>query len=150
MTEVDRLTAKEEFALQTLFGRDCPPVADAGFSKMVRQRLHRQIWQRRLILISAITFGLVIALPAVGQALAALSAALLGLADHAEKSDAVNGVQILLSMFPVRDFMLNASEDIKTFSSQISSGTWLVQNRILIMAALLALVSIITTQSIDD
>ncbi len=147
MTEA--INDQEEFALQAMFGRTIPPVADQGFSKIVLGRVRRQIWKRRLIFLSTIAIGLVIALPAIPQVLLTLSNELMGLVARAEESDALGQFQVLLTMLPLRETAQATSEEIAHVSAQIGTASWYLPNQMYILAGLMALISLVATRLLE-
>ena len=140
---------QETFALQAMFGREIPPVADAGFAKSVLGRVRRKIWKRRLTLLSASVIGLMIALPTIGQLFLALGNGLTGLAARAEESDALGQIGTLLTILPLRETAEIASQELTTISSQISTASWYFQNQMLIIAGLLAVISLAATRLLE-
>ena len=144
------INSQQEFALQTMFGREIPPVADAGFSKTVLGRVRRRIWKRRVILLSATAIGLLIALPTATQLLLVLSNELVALVASAEESEALGQFQVLLSMLPLRETAQAASEELRAVSSQVNAASWFQQNQMLVVAGLMALVSFVTTRLLND
>ena len=150
MTNDNLLNEKEEFALQAMFGRAVPPVADEGFSATVSGRMHRRIWKRRVILWSAAAIGLIVSLPAASQLLFALGNELIALAGRAEQSDALGQFQVFLAMLPLHEAAQAAGEELRTISTQFNAISWFQQNQILLFAGLLAAVSFVTTRLIDD
>ncbi|MDH3645908.1 MAG: hypothetical protein OER80_03960 [Gammaproteobacteria bacterium] len=145
----NEIEGQEEFAMQAMFGREIPPVADDGFSKTVLVRVRRKIWKRRVTLLSATVLGLVIALPTVGQLLLMLSNELVALAARAETSDTLGQLGSLASLLPLRETAQIASDELKNFSAQISPVSWYQQNRLLVGAGLLSLASLFMTHILD-
>jgi hypothetical protein len=138
MTEA--INEREEIALQAMFGRAVAPVADEGFSKGVLGRVRRTIWTRRIVTLSTVAIGLLIAAPVVPQFLLTLSDQLVGLAASVEESGTLGQFQALL---PLRETAQAASEEIVQVSNQMSTASWYLKNQAYFLAGLMALVSIV-------
>lgn len=145
----DAIDNQEEFALQAMFGRAIPPVADRGFSKAVVGRVRLKIWKRRLVLLSTAAIGLVIALPAIPQLLLTFSNGLATLAAHAGESDTLRQFQVLLTMLPLRETAQAASEEIANVSARIGTISWYLQNKMIVLAGLMALITLAATRLLE-
>ena len=139
-------STQEEFALQTMFGRALPSVADEGFSKTVHGRVQKTIWKRRLILLFSVIIGLIIGLPAISQVLLMLSNELTEFAASAQDSEALGQLQILLAMLPLRESAQAISEEIASYSAKIGTVSWYLQNKVFILAGLMAVLSLVATR----
>jgi hypothetical protein len=63
----DSLPEDEDGRLEMLFLSAAKPVADDGFSEAVMRRVARQVWRRRLLLATAGTLGVVVAVQPAWQ-----------------------------------------------------------------------------------
>ncbi len=142
----DGISESEAFALQAMFSRAIPPVPDQGFSQTTVHLIRRKIWRRRLILLPAVAFGIVMALPALSQLLLMLSNELLALITSAENSESIGQLQLLLSMLPLRDAAQAVNGEITRLSGDIGNVSWYQQNAAFILAGLAAVISLAATR----
>ncbi len=145
----ENVNDEEEFAMQAMFGRMIPPVADQGFSETVVGLVRRRIWKRRLILLPAFAIGLVVAFPVITQFLLIASNELVGLIASAEESESLGQLKVLLSLLPLRESAQTASQEIAQMSAQIDSMSWYRQYQVYILAGLMALISLVATRLIE-
>ena len=147
MTEIT--DDREEFALQAAFGRSIRPVADDGFANRVVGRVRRQVWKRRVVLLTALAAGLVIALPALPAFLLMFSGGLAGIAARAEGTSALGDFQVLLQSLPLRETVEAASQSIANASAQISQVSQYQEAQMLVLACLLAVVSFVASRVLE-
>ena len=144
MTE--RTNTQEEFALQTMFGHVLCPVADEGFSKTVLVRVQKNIWKRRVVLLFSVSIGLIIGLPAISHLLLMLSNELTEFAASAQNAEALGQLQIFLAVLPLRESAQIVSEEIASYNARIDAVTWYLQNKVYILAGLMAALSLVATR----
>lgn len=147
MTET--LNDQEELELRAIFGRAIEPVADQGFSMNVLGRIRRKIWQRRLVLMSTIAIGLVIALPTVPQLLTTLSGELVALVTHAEESDAFGKIQAVLTLLPLRETVQAASTEMAQVGAEMGAVSWFAHLPMYILAGLMALLGLLGARLLE-